>query len=739
MRLPAALFTFLFIVVFLIPCAESSVISISRVSIDPQGGYEDSSTHEWRGSFWVITATVDTLESYLLFNATTSTLSGLNSVEDKTIVPTSTIKITVRPRQPYWEIPLVSKTYMVYPKTNGTDLAYWRPDKLTYKSQNSVPELNITVLETSPNDVWGLYTPFDVTVEKEGHNSFKQTVQFNKTGGTDTIVVSNPADNSESLMIQDLGKLRTGLEEPRWNEALIIGKSLVFEKNNELIHAIEYPSWPDELTPNVDENFALYWFGGGNYYKSGENKVKCWDDEKSSPKHVSAKSLWDFDYESIVEEGDFPGSHRLPDTTGLGGIVTWKHVEPIAASIFENNTSTTPNGLSLVAYLKQNFPTSLLDLDQLYGQDWAITGDSKLRIDAPSFSSSSLITLKISSELADSVVYQPPIAYGRCEQAYWNSTKTTSCTVTEGDTAILKVKQFSSKSSKITVTPSVPSDIPISISPIMDGAILDPDSTHDFIFQVRNLGAETERDTCVTFTIKNELGTVTDTQTLALKLMPHAAPNRPSSVADGYPLWILLGAVAAIACGTVASYLFYRSYSSRKKGVSSSPHSPEPAPPLRTKVTGTTKIRVRKRILFACFTLVLIAGLGVYYYDAYPKLGFSAVGVGLGDVSYTSAEIRLILEISNPNLLPIFVPSGGFDIYLNNQHLAYGSFGSLFLAGGSTGRITVPVTFSATDVPFLIYGIVTGGGKATVRLEGAAHLVLFEIPFSTTLADATFT
>lgn len=711
MRALAALILFLAVTVFLVPYAESSVISISRVSIDPTG-YEDSTTREWRGSFWVITATVDTSESYLFFNATTSALSGLNSIQDKTIIPASTIKITVTPRQPYWEIPLHATPYMIYPETYGTDLEYWLPNKPTSKSAKSVPELDITVLESSSNDVWRLYTPFDVTVEKQGNNSFTQTVQISNTGGTDTIVVSNPADDSEKLLIQDLGKLYTGLGQPQLDEVLIIDKSLVF-RQREVVNAIKYPSWSDVITPNVDENYALYWFGGGNYYKSGADRVKCWDDGTSSPKHVSAASWATIDYESIVEEGDFPGSHRLPDVTGLFGVITWKKVEPIAASIFENNTSTTPTGLSLVGYLKKKFPSSLLDIGQLYNEGWTITSDNKLRIYAPSFSSSSLVTIKISSELADSVVYQPIIASGRCEQAYWNSTKTTSCTLTEGDAAVLKVKQFGSKSSRITVKPSISNDVPISISPAMDGSVLDPDTTHDFIFQVRNLGAEAEQDASVTFTIKNDLGIVTDTQTLQLKLMPHARPTEQSqsSFVDGYPLWLWLVVVAAIAGSTSVGSLLYRSRSLRKRGTLLPPPPPEPLSPLPTNIKGKPRIKFRKKLFVACFLLILIAGLGLYYYDAYHKLGISVVGVGLGDVSYISAEIKLTLEIHNPNLLPVLVPSGDFDIYLNNQHLAYGSFGSLIVAGSSRARVTVSVAFSAIDVPFLVYGVATGGGK----------------------------
>jgi hypothetical protein len=141
------------------------------VRIEPIG-YEDESTHEWKGSFWVIAAVVDTKESILLFNETVSKISGLNKIGDKTIVPTSSIKITITPRQPYWEIPLVNRDYVVYPTTYGTHLRLLF-NGIPYKiPEKYVPSLIATVLEPSIPYRCYLYTPFEIKVEKIGKKSF---------------------------------------------------------------------------------------------------------------------------------------------------------------------------------------------------------------------------------------------------------------------------------------------------------------------------------------------------------------------------------------------------------------------------------------------------------------------------------------------------------------------------------------------------------------------------------------
>jgi LEA14-like dessication related protein len=141
----------------------------------------------------------------------------------------------------------------------------------------------------------------------------------------------------------------------------------------------------------------------------------------------------------------------------------------------------------------------------------------------------------------------------------------------------------------------------------------------------------------------------------------------------------------------------------------------------------------RRKITVVLLSFLLIGiALGVYYYSAYHRLGFRLVGVGLGNVvPYLSVEFRLILEIRNPNVLPVYVPNGDFDVYINGQHLAIGDFGSLTVGGSSRGRVTVPVTITIVDVATTIYGLITGGGTVNFKLEGAANLLLFSIPFST--------
>lgn len=151
---------------------------------------------------------------------------------------------------------------------------------------------------------------------------------------------------------------------------------------------------------------------------------------------------------------------------------------------------------------------------------------------------------------------------------------------------------------------------------------------------------------------------------------------------------------------------------------------------------------VRKRIIALAVVVVVIvvaAGFVVYYYNAYHKLNFTLNGASLGSVSLTSVQTYFTLGIHNPNLLPVYIPSGSYQVYVNNQYFGRGTFGSLTVGGNSQDQITVPLIVSALSVGSTIYGLITGGGSVTITLQGSANLFLFTVPFKTTVYNAKFT
>jgi len=346
-----------------------------------------------------------------------------------------------------------------------------------------------------------------------------------------------------------------------------VKKSVAFQKSS-VINAINYGRDLRTGMLLTSECYAFYWFGGGAYTVEDEGNwtVGYWSDD-FSPNHIYVKRLaGPVGINCLVRDGDFPGSYRGPDQNfGLD-----QYAYPIAADIWKDNPlapekSGSP-GKSLVSYLKWKFPESILNLNN-FG-DWTITSENKLRIYAPFASFSSLITIRISTELADSIVYQPIVGYGKVEQAFWDSTKTTKTAIKDRDVAIIKVKQNAPQPSKITVTPTVPANTPVSVSPQMDSAIVDPNAVHTFQFEIRNLGTQNNQSSTITFTVTNDLGNITDTVSLDFDLIvtqgnqQNPPPN--NTTGEGDPLWIWLIAVISITVATVSVYTIYTYRSSQK-------------------------------------------------------------------------------------------------------------------------------------------------------------------------------
>jgi LEA14-like dessication related protein len=135
--------------------------------------------------------------------------------------------------------------------------------------------------------------------------------------------------------------------------------------------------------------------------------------------------------------------------------------------------------------------------------------------------------------------------------------------------------------------------------------------------------------------------------------------------------------------------------------------------------------------------LFLLTGLGIYYYNVYHTLSFELSGLSLGSLGTASGVATCTVRISNPGLLPVYIPSGDASVHVNGVYLGTGHFGSTTISGGASGILAVPIGFNFSDALGVVNSVLATGGKATVTLNGSANLILFAVPFSTTLYNAT--
>ncbi len=144
-------------------------------------------------------------------------------------------------------------------------------------------------------------------------------------------------------------------------------------------------------------------------------------------------------------------------------------------------------------------------------------------------------------------------------------------------------------------------------------------------------------------------------------------------------------------------------------------------------------------LIIVVILVVVIVGLVLYYYNAYHNLTFNLNTVRLGPVSSSSITLNVQIAVNNTNLLPVYIPSGSFTLYLNGQRLGTGTFNSITINGNNQGVVTAPVTVNAADVPSVAFGVLTGGGAVTLTVDGSANLFLFGVPFNSTLYNAQLT
>jgi len=459
-----------------------SILAVSSIEVAAQGG-EDSVTGEWTGSFWnilMITDMNDMVGAYKFDDSEAE--KGEDMVDGKKLVPQSEILLKIFPEQPYYERPLERKAYMVYPKTYGK-----YQNKLGLSSGqlrgNYVEELSVATYQWSEG-YWTKHTPFRVEVYKNGALIGQENI--NTVGGTETITIRNPSDSSEWLSIKNLGAIDTGrYGEPDYGGNIVLfSKDEVYRYSDDLLNAIKYDNVERDNAYQNPQSYNQYWFGGD-----------FWSDD--SPEPPSS--------EGSVNTKNYPGWYRNDDTLHY----RWY---PIAGSIFETNTDTTPQGRSLISYLDwRGFST--VDLD-VWHQGVEIIDDN-VRVYMPHNSMSSLITVQISTEFADTIVYMPPVAnleiieIGNLEDAE----------IGDRRSAYVRVKQLSTVESTgalwLEIEPSG-----MTVNPSRLGVNLKPNRVGVYDFEVINSGLDKKTKFTLTVTAENELGEVTDEKSVSFYGLP---------------------------------------------------------------------------------------------------------------------------------------------------------------------------------------------------------------------------
>ncbi len=138
---------------------------------------------------------------------------------------------------------------------------------------------------------------------------------------------------------------------------------------------------------------------------------------------------------------------------------------------------------------------------------------------------------------------------------------------------------------------------------------------------------------------------------------------------------------------------------------------------------------MRKGLVVIIILILLIAG-GYYYYTSLLRLKFDLSGARVASVGLTGAVIIFELRISNPNPIPVFLPSAEFDIFVNGEYLGRGTTTSLTIAPNSDRVLEVPISFSYAGLLQSVVELIKGKGTVDIQISGQIRIVIVNIPFS---------
>ncbi len=103
----------------------------------------------------------------------------------------------------------------------------------------------------------------------------------------------------------------------------------------------------------------------------------------------------------------------------------------------------------------------------------------------------------------------------------------------------------------------------------------------------------------------------------------------------------------------------------------------------------------------------------------------------LTDITAKSVSMDLILDVSNPNPIPLNLDSVNYALHLSGEKVSEGTMDQgVKIPALGKGQVTVPVTFAYNSVGSLLSGLMNHSFKKEYELTGSAKVGIFSIPFT---------
>lgn len=514
---------------------QNTVLSVSSVNINPQG-YE--SADQVKGTYWsvLMTASYDDVVSFYQFDDNEAQKYN-PSWQGKDVEVKNTIKIEVDPAQPYYERSITTKSnHVVVPRAYRN---YLGPTILAYGRDQGAWKVNALLsnhFETSTSD-WQLHTPFTIKVYKNGALVGTQTMDlFGNSAPAQNIALDGKdvtiGSGSQYVTVESLGALTGSASAPNWASVVGWSNQYMYLNSPGIQKALQnpYPSGggPASTTwMNAEDyqgTYAWYWYGKE---ASGKHFNWYWQDD-GTPCPVQ----WKFpgvsiEYESILlSGGSTPGWKSDPEQ-----ITGYTRVVPIQPVKFPSEeASDRRQYYSLTEYIEkvvaaQKIMSGLMPSWESNVNNVQINSQTgKMRINIPFNYFNPLLVIRISSELANTVVWEPPVANIKIVTP---TSGTDFGEVADRKTVSMTLRQDSTVASAGTVNiEPITSGMSWAFEPQAWGTgTLSPGETKTFSFDIVDLTTTEEKTGQFKVTVTNSLGYVTDSATYKVTLLPVGGNN----------------------------------------------------------------------------------------------------------------------------------------------------------------------------------------------------------------------
>jgi hypothetical protein len=436
----------------------NTVLSVSQINVDPQGSVVND---KYVGSFWNILVYVnanDDIAGVVLPKNQTGSITYQGAV--KALQTGAKVEVKIDPGTPYLIRDIQEKQVMYAPGATGGS-STTNPVYMRYYDWGEA--------------TWRIYTPFTVSIYKDGSLVGQQTLNMAGSASVQTV----DTNIGKSVRIENLGLLSgsyTGFSSPS-QIAILKGYANVYDWT-QIQSAVNGGT--------ASNTYATYWFGS---QRNSNNQA-------TNP---------------TVAIGTSYGNVYAPSKYGgWSGSDYGAKATPVAPVIGQQDKSSLPSDersfYSLTEFIEQrmgvnNLASSLFNTQSTgsVGALWQkasfvtdTNGQTALRLDIPwSAFGTPLVNIRIPTELADTFI-ERPVVTSTSISASWISTGSTTAdlygssriavTVTNTGTVTGSTKlAISSGNSKLSVTPLE-----------MTVNNLEPNVPQIVYFDATNLGVENE-------------------------------------------------------------------------------------------------------------------------------------------------------------------------------------------------------------------------------------------------------